>query len=387
MLTKTNDYNLLLQEEASFMLNSTAVFSIKAQEVTLTDQCQGASLSFPRMFLDVVLHFSQANTLSSAIVMLEDQDTFALQTVFSLLKALIKHGMLVDATDTSAQRKNQLVEDIWGRWGHALAYYLASRTLAEQPYYSHEQIEARLSEKFQKTAQPSSFKDYPDKRYIVLPSPLMHTDSIKPFMEVLLGRRSTRAYSGKAVDVADLSKILYYTWGATASSKNDMGDVFLKKTSPSGGSLHSAEVYMFVMNVDGLSNGIYHYSVRHHGLELLSADNPREWITTACANQQWIAQAAAVFLTTSVMHRVAWKYEFSRALRVVMLDIGHLSQTFSLVAAWLGLGAFTTAALRDEIFETKLGLNHLEEPVFMVNGIGYVHDPNGVNDRPEVAQA
>lgn len=62
---------------------------------------------------------------------------------------------------------------------------------------------------------------------------------------------------------------------------------------------------------------------------------------------------------------MAWKYEFSRAFRVVMMDIGHLSQTFSLVATWLGLGA-----LRDELFEQKLGLNPLQEPVFLLNGVG-----------------
>ena len=51
--------------------------------------------------------------------------------------------------------------------------------------------------------------------------------------------------------------------------------------------------------------------------------------------------------------------------------MGHLSQTFAWVGTHLGLGSFATAALRDEIFERKLGLNYLEEPIFLVTRIGF----------------
>ncbi|MDF5808502.1 hypothetical protein P4123_14470 [Pseudomonas aeruginosa] len=53
------------------------------------------------------------------------------------------------------------------------------------------------------------------------------------------------------------------------SVPNPLGDVFVRKTSPSGGSLHPVEVYPIVLNVDGIERGIYHYSVRRHGLERL----------------------------------------------------------------------------------------------------------------------
>jgi hypothetical protein len=40
------------------------------------------------------------------------------------------------------------------------------------------------------------------------------------------------------------------------------------------------------------------------------------------------------------------------------------------VAGWLGIGAFVMGALRDEIFEEKIGLNYLDEPVMLLNGVG-----------------
>ena len=71
-----------------------------------------------------------------------------------------------------------------------------------------------------------------------------------------------------------------------------------------------------------------------------------------------------------MLQRVGWKYESPRAFRVVCQDVGHLSQTFYLVAAWLGLGAFVTGALRDEILEDRIGLDYRQEPVLLVNGVG-----------------
>ena len=137
-----------------------------------------------------------------------------------------------------------------------------------------------------------------------------------------------------------------------------------------------------LMNVKGMERGVYHYSVRRHGLELLSREDPRRWMEGACGGQGWVSDAGAVFLSTSVLRRTAWKYDSARALRVIMHDVGHVSQTFCLVATWLGLGSFTTAALRDEVFEERIGLDYLEEPVFLLNGAANVRRKGQSNERP-----
>ncbi|CAJ0809103.1 hypothetical protein LMG19083_04844 [Ralstonia psammae] len=190
------------------------------------------------------------------------------------------------------------------------------------------------------------------------------------FLDVLLRRRSPRAFSDAPVGTTELSALLFYVWGATSVQRNRLGDVFLRKCSPAGGSLHGAEVYPILLNDQGYESGLYHYSVRRHGLVLLSRQNPRSWIAEACGDQPWIADAAVLFLSTYNVKRLAWKYAYSRGFRAALLDTGHLGQTFTLVATYLGLAPFTTAALRDELFEEKLGLDYLAEPVLMINGVG-----------------
>ena len=44
----------------------------------------------------------------------------------------------------------------------------------------------------------------------------------------------------------------------------------------------------------------------------------------------FVRNAAALFLMTAVFRRTMWKYHLARAYRVVLLDAGHLCQTFCL---------------------------------------------------------
>ena len=75
---------------------------------------------------------------------------------------------------------------------------------------------------------------------------------------------------------------------------------------------------------------------------------------------------------TAVFARTMWKYPKSRAYRVVLLDAGHLCQTFCLVATWLGLAPFCTAALQDTLIEKDLGIDGIRESVLYVAGVGLV---------------
>jgi SagB-type dehydrogenase family enzyme len=65
-----------------------------------------------------------------------------------------------------------------------------------------------------------------------------------------------------------------------------------------------------------------------------------------------------------------WKYSTPRTYRMLHLDVGHLSQTFYLLAAALGLGMTFTAAIRDERLEDLLGIDAARELVMGCSVIG-----------------
>ena len=73
---------------------------------------------------------------------------------------------------------------------------------------------------------------------------------------------------------------------------------------------------------------------------------------------------------TAVPQRLFWKYPSAGAYRLLFLDAGHLAQTFCLLATALGLGPFTTAAIRHSRIEKLLGLDGIGEFPIYVCGAG-----------------
>ena len=71
---------------------------------------------------------------------------------------------------------------------------------------------------------------------------------------------------------------------------------------------------------------------------------------------------------TAVFARPQWKYPASRAYRVVLIDAGHLCQTFCLVATWLGLAPFCTMALADTKIEDDLKIDGVTESIIYTAG-------------------
>ncbi|HYE26766.1 MAG TPA: DUF692 family protein [Allosphingosinicella sp.] len=356
--------------EQQFVISDQISLAVRGDACDILHRGRGRTVELSSRFLPVLAHFSVPRDLGSIFLRPTAEWNATAQELFALVDGLVHEGIL--APPSAVDGKAGTGGDVgpWGNWGPALDFYLDTRTRGDSPYLSIEQAERRLWRKTEEARQPSAYKDYWVHPFLPLPDPFATPASDSAFATVLLDRRTARSFGPEPLGGDRLSTLLYYTWGATVEEPNPMGDVFLKKTSPSGGSLHATEVYPILINVAGFDSGIYHYSVRRHGLELISREDPRRWIATACGGQTWVLDAAALFLSTARVDRTGWKYEFGRAFRVVMQDVGHASQTFNLVATWLGAAPFTTGALRDEIFEERLGLRHFEEPVMLLNGVG-----------------
>src|SRR6185437_6970813 len=116
--------------------------------------------------------------------------------------------------------------------------------------------------------------------------------------------------------------------------------------------------------------GLYHYQAKDHRLAKLPGKATARAASAYCARQAYFGKAAALFIMTAVFARTMWKYGRARAYRVVLLEAGHLCQTFCLTATRLGLAPFSTAALRDSLIEKDLGLDGISESVLYVTRVG-----------------
>ena len=205
-----------------------------------------------------------------------------------------------------------------------------------------------------------------------LPTPIELTAELAA---TLRRRRTERRFDPRPLHLDDLATILHTTWGVTERREDPgVGPVVLK-TSPSGGARHPVEVHLVALNIDGLEPGVYHYCSGRHTLTPVGVASSRSDLVSrlldVVTQQPWAAQAAAVFVMTGVTTRSAWKYQQSHAYRVLLLDAGHLAQTFQLACTALDLAPWTTAALDEDAAEDLLGITDPSQVVLYAAACGH----------------
>ncbi|HEX6683324.1 MAG TPA: SagB/ThcOx family dehydrogenase [Candidatus Limnocylindrales bacterium] len=266
---------------------------------------------------------------------------------------LLRPGSEVEAKDMAVD-----TGWLWSR--DARFFHYASQNVRYE--VTPEGLEELLGQITAERAAPSPVKRYDGVPRRKLSQP---ENEAGEFWDVLRRRRTHRRFRPEPIGEGELATVLRWTWGITHRGRHDhLGDYVLK-TSPSGGSRHPIEVYPVVLRVDGVEPGVYHYATGDDSLELLSAGDHRDGVLRMCAEHHWFGDAAVVFFMTAVLERSMYKYRHSHAYRVIMMDAGHLGQTFHLVCTRLGLAPFTSAATNDRAIEEVLGIDGVHEvPVY-----------------------
>lgn len=291
-----------------------------------------------------------------------EQDSW--KHLLSTMNRLRDYTILVEEGTPDA-RQDASIAEVWSHWlPHGSFHFGTKDALFARGGRREKILRSRLAE----SPQPPFFKDYPRAVRVALPP---CTAPCGEFLNVLLQRKTHREFTPKSLSLSSLSQLLYYTWGVHGYRVTPFGRL-PHKTSPSGGSRHPGEVYVLCLKVRGLAPGLYHYDCRRHRLELLHRGKMGSKAVAYCTGQTYVENAAALFLMTAIFPRSMWKYRFARAYRVVMLDAGHLCQTFCLTATFLGLAPFCTAALKDTLIEKDLDLDGITESVLYVAGVGLV---------------
>ncbi len=277
------------------------------------------------------------------------------------LRELMKNTLVVREGTPQAKRDAELAS-VWSDWLPQASFHFATKDVEYlQPPPSF--FKRYLAE----SPQPALLKSYKKARRIPLPAV---EKSQGEFARALLARKTHRDFSGKQIPLRVISTLLYYTWGVTGKIAAPPFGRLFHKTSPSGGARHPGEVYLLAMRVSGLTQGLYHYDGLHHSLTRLRSVKALKKAVTYAAGQEFVGDASALFIMTAVFPRTQWKYRFARTYRVVLLETGHLCQTFCLVATWLGLAPFCTAAFEDTMIEKELGLDGIRESALYLAGVG-----------------
>jgi SagB-type dehydrogenase family enzyme len=278
-------------------------------------------------------------------------------------RALVRHSLLQQQGKRAPIGEKAL--RAWNQWNPSAGFFhLSTKDLQfEQDAAKEFRGLIRLAKS---KPLPQPIKHYPRSRRIGLAPAFVNSE----FSRVLVERRTWRHFSRRPVGLPILGTLLGLTWGVQHWVKIPKIGSMAAKTSPSGGGLHPIEAYVLARNVNGLGAGIYHYDSGGHQLELLRHGANSRQITEYLAHQWWYGGAAFVVFMTAVFARTQWKYDYARAYRAVLIEAGHLCQTFCLAATWLGAAPFCTMAFADSKIEKALGIDGISESVLYVAGAG-----------------
>lgn len=254
----------------------------------------------------------------------------------------------------------------WKSWNPAAGFFHFSTKDVIYPKSPAEAAE------FWRDLGPKTPMPRPTKRYPRLPTlrlPVSNSNGSE-LARVLIARRTWREFADSTVDLERLATVLNLTWGVQKwGHVPGEGDIPLK-TSPSGGARHPGEVYVYVRRARGLEEGLYHYDSARHALARLPTKSLPRGITTFLPGQPWYRKAAVLLIMTAVFKRSQWRYNFPRAYRAVLIEAGHLCQTFCLVATSLGLAPFCSMAFPDSEVERFLGIDGVSESALYIAGLG-----------------
>jgi len=276
----------------------------------------------------------------------------------------LAHRSFLERSDRARPTPSRAL-DTWADWNPAASFFHLSTK--DIPYETDvAEAEKRQRQHARLRPMPPPVKSYPRAPHIALPA----AERAGELPRLLLERRTWRHFSRAPIDLSTLATLLELTWGVQRwAHVRGQGRVAFK-TSPSGGARHPIEAYVLAVRVNGLPRGLYHYAADRHGLDRLSRRATNRQIVEYCADQGWYGSAGALMIMTAIFAREWWRYRSPRAYRAVLLDAGHLCQTFCLAATWLKLAPFCTMALADSRIERDLKIDGVTESVVYVAGVG-----------------
>jgi SagB-type dehydrogenase family enzyme len=213
--------------------------------------------------------------------------------------------------------------------------------------------------------QPSPFRWFAGAPAVALdprPAPLASAT------QDVLGRLlAPLAGPAPAIDLELVARLLHHSVAISAwkEQRTRSGEVarWSLRVNPSSGNLHPTETYVALRGASGLEDGLWHYRVDRHELELRRRGDAVSALLGAAGRSS--DGIAIVIAHSSIAWREAWKYE-TRAYRYCALDAGHAAHAVLLAARALGLAGGVVARFDDAALARALAAPDDETPYLLL---------------------
>ncbi len=221
-------------------------------------------------------------------------------------------------------------------------------------------------EAYESSAYKVEYKELPEAQLrTALPVPQQ-----SPLLEIMKKRSSCRSYKLQSMPLETLATLLRGAYGISTIGTVPDGVTAQFRNVPSAGGLFPLEIYVATQRVTGIPDGIHHYALRPHFLELVREGSLITARQSALLVDPFVRDANLVIFIAAIFARTQKKYG-PRGYRYILLEAGHVAQNLCLLATEQGLGTLCIGGFVDSEINHLLGLDGLREAVVYGVGIGY----------------
>ena len=191
----------------------------------------------------------------------------------------------------------------------------------------------------------------------------------------LTGRTSARGPLCGPLTAPQLGALLWGSHAESHRSEQRLADGTRRTLShrpyPSAGALYTVRLRLIALDVDGLPPGTYQCVPQRRSLAVVGpAPSVAEvkplssYFSRASDDPDWIGVDRAPALLGLYLDLALLRQRYGlRALRLGLLEAGHLAQTLLLTATALGLASTTLGGFHDDLAHELFGLDDLDHPL------------------------
>ncbi|MCX4625514.1 thiopeptide-type bacteriocin biosynthesis protein [Streptomyces sp. NBC_01443] len=193
--------------------------------------------------------------------------------------------------------------------------------------------------------------------------------------EALRSRSSARGALRGPLTAEELGGVLWHAHAPSHVTRQALADgterTVHHRPYPSAGALYSVRVRLLALSVAGLAPGTYHCMPERRSLAALGPAPDLDGLKALSSylsrpaedpDSVGIDEAPAVLAVHLDLGLLRRRYGL-RALRLGLLEAGHLAQTLQLTAGAFGLATIPLGGLHDDLAHELLGLDDLDEPI------------------------
>lgn len=223
--------------------------------------------------------------------------------------------------------------------------------------------------------RPLPYKIFPQAGAIALPR-----DLALPAIPALEAIASPLAPDAdRPIDLDRLTRILFCAGGLTRTRRHQGIDYHFRAAA-SAGALYPIEIYLAAAGIEGLENGLYHFSPGDLKLRGLRRGDWRATLAGACRQRQSVANARAILILSAIFWRSTWKYR-ARGYRYCFWDAGTLLANLLAAARAEDASAEIVTAFADPEIEPLLGIDGESEGLVCLVPLGRSATPAETTDQ------